>query len=72
MLNHSESHHGRFFESTSILPVLSKGPGAVIKLLLRAVPDLAGDDRFSLLTQIVAAVGDTEYVRLLIERGAYV
>lgn len=70
-LDLSKSPHGRFIESTSIIQVLSEGPGAVINLILHSIPDLrAGDAKFRLLMQMAAAGGDTEYVRLLIERGA--
>ena len=58
-----------FIESESIQTVLSDGPGAVIKLLLRQFPETkAKDERYGLLLQMVAMVGDREFLDLLLQR----
>lgn len=59
-----------FAELKSMDQVFSDGPGAVIKRLLVSETELrAIDYRFSHLLQMLAARGDLEFIRLLIERG---
>jgi hypothetical protein len=73
MRSRHESGKMLFPRSKSMLEVLSTGPGAVVKMLLLAWAELrATDQRFSLLQQMVAAAGDVEFLRLLIERGVEV
>lgn len=65
------SCHDLFRRSSSMMDVLSTGPGAVIKVLLLSCPKLcATDQRFGLLLQMIAVADDVEYLQLLIERGA--
>jgi ankyrin repeat protein len=59
-----------FIESESVHQVLTTGPGAVIRYLLRSQLDLqATADGFTLLLQMASADGDIDLVRLLIERN---
>jgi ankyrin repeat protein len=60
---------GFFAECSSIHEILTTGPGAVIRFLLRSNQGLqATDERFGLLLHMVAISGDTSYLQLLIER----
>lgn len=64
---------GYFIESESIHQVLTTGPGAVVRWLLRNQPELqATAEGFSLLLQMASADGDAEFVQLLIERSVNV
>jgi ankyrin repeat protein len=62
-----------FIESESIHQVLTTGPGAVVRYLLRSQLDLqATADGFTLLLQMASADGDIDLVRLLVERNVHV
>jgi ankyrin repeat protein len=59
-----------FIESESVHQVLTTGPGAVVRYLLRSQLDLqATADGFTLLLQMASADGDIDLVQLLIERN---
>jgi ankyrin repeat protein len=61
---------GLFVGSESVHEVLTTGPGAVIRWVLRSRPTLQATAKgFTLLLQMAAADGDEDFVRLLIERN---
>jgi ankyrin repeat protein len=63
-------NNGSFENATSIIDVLSTGPGAVVKILLINLPEeKANDSRYGLLMQMACMAGDEECVDLLLKRG---
>ncbi|KAI3318438.1 ankyrin repeat-containing domain protein [Xylariaceae sp. AK1471] len=62
-------NEGRFMHTNSLSDVFTKGPGALLRLLLIKTNWKKSYPQFPLVLQMVCVLGDSSYVDLLLERG---